>query len=71
MNRYSINSLYKWFRKILWKAGIPHGGRGIGPRVHSFRHYSVFRTMPSQLVAFLAQPENTGFAKTGPPINSA
>ncbi len=38
MNRYSINSLYKWFRKILWKAGIPHGGRGIGPRVHSFRH---------------------------------
>ena len=38
MNRYTIDSLYEWFRKILWKAGIPHGGRGIGPRVHSFRH---------------------------------
>lgn len=27
-----------WFRKILWKAGIPYQGRGIGPRVHDLRH---------------------------------
>lgn len=26
------------FRKILWKAGISHGGRGKGPRIHDFRH---------------------------------
>ena len=35
---YSSNTIYKWFRKILWKAGIPHGGKGKGPRVHDFRH---------------------------------
>jgi integrase len=31
-------SAYSYFRKILWEAGIPHGGRGKGPRVHDFRH---------------------------------
>lgn len=30
--------IYRWFRIILYKAGISHGGRGIGPRVHDFRH---------------------------------
>jgi integrase/recombinase XerD len=32
------NSVYIWFRKILFKAGISHGGRGSGPRIHDFRH---------------------------------
>lgn len=36
--KYSSDTLYKWFRRILWKAGISHGGRGKGPRVHDFRH---------------------------------
>ncbi|MFZ2463993.1 MAG: tyrosine-type recombinase/integrase [Caldibacillus thermoamylovorans] len=36
--KYASDTVYKWFRKILWKAGIPHGGKGIGPRVHDFRH---------------------------------
>jgi len=29
---------YKWFRKILFRSGISHGGRGAGPRLHDFRH---------------------------------
>jgi integrase/recombinase XerD len=26
------------FRKLLWKSGIPYQGKGIGPRIHDFRH---------------------------------
>lgn len=37
-NRYTPSTMYKWFRKILWEAGISHGGKGLGPRVHDFRH---------------------------------
>lgn len=29
---------YQWFRKVLYKAGISHGGKGIGPRLHDLRH---------------------------------
>lgn len=32
------NTVYKNFRKILWKSGISHGGKGRGPRLHDFRH---------------------------------
>lgn len=32
------DSIYRWFRKILYQAGISHGGRGHGPRVHDLRH---------------------------------
>jgi integrase/recombinase XerD len=36
-------AVYEWFRKVLWNAGIPHGGRGLGPRLHDFRHvFSVY-----------------------------
>lgn len=38
MRKYDVDTLYDWFRKILWKAGISHGGRGLGPRVHDLRH---------------------------------
>lgn len=34
----TIANIYKNFRKFLWKAGISHGGRGYGPRIHDFRH---------------------------------
>lgn len=37
-NQISIGNIYKNFRKFLWKAGISHRGRGIGPRIHDFRH---------------------------------
>ena len=33
-----ICNLYNNFRRFLWRAGISHGGRGSGPRVHDFRH---------------------------------
>lgn len=40
----SERSIYDYFRKFIWSAGISHGGRGHGPRVHDFRHtYSVHR----------------------------
>ena len=36
--RYDIRAIYETFRTLLWKAGISHGGRGKGPRLHDFRH---------------------------------
>ena len=32
------DAVYRWFRVILFNAGIPHRGRGYGPRVHDLRH---------------------------------
>ena len=34
----STNACYKNFRKILFASGIPHQGRGKGPRLHDTRH---------------------------------
>lgn len=34
----TILNIYRNFRRFLWRAGISHGGRGHGPRVHDFRH---------------------------------
>jgi integrase len=31
-------TIYEWFRKVLREAGIPHGGKGQGPRLHDLRH---------------------------------
>jgi len=40
--KYTTYRIYDYFRKFLWDAGISHGGRGYGPRLHDFRHsYSV------------------------------
>lgn len=33
----STRSVYGFFRDALWRAGISHGGRGKGPRVHDLR----------------------------------
>jgi len=34
---------YEWFRKILYIAGITHGGKGYGPRLHDVRHlFSIY-----------------------------
>lgn len=32
------HTVYTFFRDALWKIGIPHRGRGLGPRVHDLRH---------------------------------
>jgi integrase/recombinase XerD len=34
----TAGNVYKNFRRFLWSAGISHGGRGLGPRIHDFRH---------------------------------
>ncbi len=35
---YDLRSIYSLFRRILRNSGIPHGGRGKGPRLHDLRH---------------------------------
>ncbi|MCR4441685.1 MAG: tyrosine-type recombinase/integrase [Peptococcaceae bacterium] len=41
-NPMTITNVYHNFRRFLWHAGISHGGRGKGPRVHDFRHAYAF-----------------------------
>jgi integrase len=36
--RCNGDTSYSWFREILYKAGISHGGKGAGPRIHDLRH---------------------------------
>ena len=36
--RYSERTIYEYFRRFLREAGISHGGRGKGPRIHDLRH---------------------------------
>ena len=35
---YSKETVYGLFRQLLRECGIPHGGRGSGPRLHDIRH---------------------------------
>ena len=35
---YDASTIYAYFREYLFMAGIPHRGRGKGPRVHDLRH---------------------------------
>jgi integrase len=35
---YHNTTIYNYFRRFLRAAGIPHGGRGQGPRLHDLRH---------------------------------
>jgi integrase len=35
---YNMRTIYSYFRRALWACGIPHGGRGQGPRLHDLRH---------------------------------
>lgn len=36
--RYDNKTVYNRFRAVLMDAGVPHGGRGAGPRIHDMRH---------------------------------
>jgi len=37
--KYGIQSVYSYFRGLMWKCGISHSGRKIGgPRLHDIRH---------------------------------
>ena len=43
---YNTKTLYAVFRRFLWAAGISHGGRGKGPRLHDIR-YPNLKKMPT------------------------
>jgi len=42
---YGARSAYTRFRRALWLAGISHGGRGRGPRLHDVRHTFAVRVL--------------------------
>jgi integrase/recombinase XerD len=41
----TVGNIEKNFRRFLWQARIPHGGRGHGPRVHDLRHTHVVHNL--------------------------
>jgi len=43
----TLGNIEKNFRRFLWQARIPHGGRGHGPRVHDLRHAFVINNLRS------------------------
>lgn len=42
---YATCTIYDRFRQCLFAAGIPHGGRGKGPRLHDLRHTFAVHTL--------------------------
>jgi site-specific recombinase XerD len=70
------STIYHRYRKVLLQCGIPHGGRGQGPRVHDLRHtFAVHRLLQWYeegadlnaklpfLVAYLGHKDFTGTQK--------
>ena len=43
--------IHKVYRKLLWKAGISHGGKGKGPRLHDLRHAFCVHSLAKQVKA--------------------
>jgi len=73
---WHCSTIYHLYRKALLQCGIPHGGRGKGPRVHDLRHaFAVHRllqwyeegadlnTKLPFLVAYLGHKDFTGTQK--------
>jgi integrase/recombinase XerD len=42
---FSLRTVYTLFRQLLLKCGIPHAGRGRGPRIHDARHLFAVRAL--------------------------
>jgi integrase/recombinase XerD len=42
---FSLRTVYTVFRQLLLKCGIPHAGRGKGPRIHDARHLFAVRAL--------------------------
>ena len=42
---YAVCTIYERFREYLFEAGIGHGGRGKGPRLHDIRHTFAVHTL--------------------------
>lgn len=47
----TLGNIDKNFRRFLWQAGISHGGRGHGPRVHDLRHTFAVNNLRSWFAA--------------------
>lgn len=73
---WGCSTIYHLYRKALLQCGIPHGGRGKGPRVHDLRHtFAVHRLLQWYeegadlnaklpfLVAYLGHKDFTGTQK--------
>jgi integrase/recombinase XerD len=52
----TLGNVNRNFRRFLWQARIPHGGRGHGPRVHDLRHAMAVNNLRS----WFARGENVG-----------
>ncbi len=50
----TLGNVNRNFRRFLWQARIPHGGRGHGPRAHDLRHTMAVNNLRS----WFAQGEN-------------
>jgi integrase len=57
---YSHHNIYLRFRELLQQAGIPHAGRGNGPRIHDLRHtyscHTLQRAHQQQIDLYAALP---------------
>lgn len=42
---FALRTVYTLFREMLLQCGIPHGGRGKGPRIHDYRHLFAVHTL--------------------------
>lgn len=53
-------TVYKWFKVVLEKCGIPHIGKGQGPRVHDIRHscavHSLVKLVKEEVDIYCALP---------------
>ena len=52
----TLGNVNRNFRRFLWQARIPHGGRGHGPRVHDLRHTMAVNNLRS----WFERGENVG-----------
>lgn len=46
---YHEGTIYHYFRELLFRAGISHGGRGTGPRLHDLRHTFCVKSLHKML----------------------
>jgi integrase/recombinase XerD len=44
---FQLRSVYTLFRRLLLQCGIPHAGRGKGPRIHDYRQHADSPIMPT------------------------
>src|SRR6266566_7392489 len=42
---FALRTVYTLFRELLLQCGIPHAGRGKGPRIHDYRHLFALHTL--------------------------